>query len=133
MRSGLAAANQNQVDIEFDRMTSKPMTMEGTTSKVLGMFLAVLVGAGATWYLELYSLFFPAMFLGLGLGLWASFSKKVRPGLYMAYALVQGVFIGGISGLLESFYPWNCPDRGYRNFCNCRHDVCGLSFWLDKG
>ena len=103
MRSGLAAANQNQVDIEFDRMTSKPMTMEGTTSKVLGMFLAVLVGAGATWYLELYSLFFPAMFLGLGLGLWASFSKKVRPGLYMAYALVQGVFIGGISGLLESF------------------------------
>ncbi|MEZ7904263.1 MAG: hypothetical protein QMB74_02115, partial [Aquiluna sp.] len=55
MRSGLAAANQNQVNIEFDRMTSKPMTMEGTTSKVLGMFLAVLVGAGATWYLELYS------------------------------------------------------------------------------
>ena len=105
MRSGLASANQNQVNIEFDRMTSKPMTMEGTTSKVLAMFLAVLVGAGATWYLELYSLFFPAMFVGLGLGLWASFSKKVRPGLYMAYALVQGVFIGSISGLLESFYP----------------------------
>jgi uncharacterized YccA/Bax inhibitor family protein len=42
------------------------------------------------------------MFVGLGLGLWAAFSKKVRPGLYMAYALVQGVFIGGISGLLES-------------------------------
>jgi uncharacterized YccA/Bax inhibitor family protein len=105
MRSGLASANQNQVNVEFDRMTSKPMTMAGTTSKVLGMFLAVLVGAGATWYLELYSLFFPAMFVGLGLGLWASFSKKVRPGLYMAYALVQGVFIGSISGLLESFYP----------------------------
>ena len=105
MRSGLASANQNQVNVEFDRMTSKPMTMAGTTSKVLGMFLAVLVGAGATWYLELYSLFFPAMFVGLGLGLWASFSKKVRPGLYMSYALVQGVFIGSISGLLESFYP----------------------------
>jgi uncharacterized YccA/Bax inhibitor family protein len=78
------------------------MTMEGTTSKVIGLFLAVLVGASVSWYLELYSLFFPAMFVGLGLGLWAAFSKKVRPGLYMAYALVQGVFIGGISGLLES-------------------------------
>lgn len=107
MRSGLQAASldQQQVNSEFDRMTSNPMTMEGTTSKVLGMFLAVLVGAGATWYLELYSLFFPAMFVGLGLGLWASFSKKVRPGLYMAYALVQGVFIGGLSGLLETVYP----------------------------
>lgn len=107
MRSGLQAATleQQQVNSEFDRMTSNPMTMEGTTSKVLGMFLAVLVGAGATWYLELYSLFFPAMFVGLGLGLWASFSRKVRPGLYMAYALVQGVFIGGLSGLLESIYP----------------------------
>ena len=84
MRSGLASANQNQVNVEFDRMTSKPMTMAGTTSKVLGMFLAVLVGAGATWYLELYSLFFPSMFVVLGLGLWASFSNKVRSVLYMA-------------------------------------------------
>ena len=63
MRTGLSVSqrDQQQVNVEFDRMTSKPMTMEGTASKVLGMFLAVLVGAGATWYLELYSLFFPAM------------------------------------------------------------------------
>ncbi|MDA8902033.1 Bax inhibitor-1/YccA family protein [Aquiluna sp.] len=107
MRTGLSASqrDQQQINAEFERMTTTPMTMEGTTSKVIGLFVAVLAGAGVTWFFELYSLFFPAMFVGLGLGLWASFSKKVRPGLYMAYALVQGVFIGGISGLLEMQYP----------------------------
>ena len=43
----------------------------------------------------------------------------------MAYALVQGVFIGGISGLLESFYPGIVQTAVIGNFCNCRHDVCG--------
>lgn len=102
MRTGLS---QTQVDQEFGRITANKMTMEGTTSKVMGMFLAVLVGAGVTWFFGLYDLFLPAMFVGLGLGLWAAFSKKVRPGVMMAYALAQGVFIGGISGIFEAMYP----------------------------
>ena len=81
------------------------MTMEGTAAKVLFMFVGVLAGAGATWFFDLVSLAFPAMFVGLGLGLWATFSKKVRPGVMMAYALVQGVFIGGISMIFEAMYP----------------------------
>lgn len=106
LRTGLSAAqSQAYVDQEFDRMTQGTMTMEGTTSKVIGMFLAVVIGAAATWFFGLYSLAFPAMFVGLGLGLWAAFSKKVRPGVMMAYALVQGVFIGGISGIFEAMYP----------------------------
>ena len=38
-----------------------------------------------------------AMFVGLGLGLANSFMKKVRPAMVLAYAAVQGVFLGGIS------------------------------------
>lgn len=107
LRTGIQASamDQQQIDGEFSRITATPMTMEGTTSKVLGMFLAVLAGAGVTWFLELYALLLPALFVGLGLGLWASFGKKVRPGVMMAYALVQGVFIGALSGIFESFYP----------------------------
>lgn len=107
MRTGLQAAEleQQQIDSEFSRITSTPMTMEGVTSKVLGMFVAVLAGAGVTWFFGLYALVLPAMFVGLGLGLWASFGKKVRPGVMMAYALAQGVFIGGLSGILEGMYP----------------------------
>jgi uncharacterized YccA/Bax inhibitor family protein len=94
-----------QVDQEFGRITGTKMTMEGTTSKVIGMFLAVLIGAAATWFFGLYAFTIPAMFVGLGLGLWASFSKTVRPGVMLAYALVQGVFIGGLSGIFEQMYP----------------------------
>lgn len=97
--------DQAQVDSEFSKLTSTPMTMEGTASKVIFMFVGVLAGAGATWFFDLVSLAFPAMFVGLGLGLWATFSKKVRPGVMMAYALVQGVFIGGISMIFEALYP----------------------------
>lgn len=107
LRTGLQSASldQAQVDSEFSKLTSSPMTMEGTAAKVLFMFVGVLAGAGATWFFDLVSLAFPAMFVGLGLGLWATFSKKVRPGVMMAYALVQGVFIGGISMIFEAMYP----------------------------
>lgn len=107
LRTGLQSAqlDQQRIDGEFSRITSTPMTMEGTTSKVLTMFLAVLAGAGVTWFFELYALALPAMFVGLGLGLWASFGKKVRPGVMMAYALVQGVFIGALSGIFEGMFP----------------------------
>lgn len=105
LRTGLQSVEQQSVGGEFSRITSTPMTMEGTTSKVLTMFIAVLAGAGVTWFFELYALLLPALFIGLGLGLWASFGKKVRPGVYMAYALVQGVFIGALSGIFEGMYP----------------------------
>lgn len=102
LRTGLSQA---RVDQEFGRITGNKMTMEGVTSKVIGMFMAVLAGAGVTWFFGLYSLVFPAMFVGLGLGLWAAFSKKARPGVMMAYGLAQGVFIGGLSGIFEAMYP----------------------------
>ncbi|MFM1950605.1 MAG: hypothetical protein RL418_292, partial [Actinomycetota bacterium] len=103
--SEVARMEQAQVDQEFGRITSTPMTIEGTAAKVLGMFVAVLFGAGVTWFLDLSSLAFPAMFVGLGLGLWATFGKKVRPGVMIAYARAQGVFIGGISLVFEAMYP----------------------------
>jgi len=107
VRTGMAASEMSptQVDQEFGRITGTKMSMEGTTSKVIGMFLAVVIGAAATWFFGLYAFTLPAMFVGLGLGLWASFSKTVRPGVMLAYALVQGVFIGGLSGIFEQMYP----------------------------
>jgi len=88
VRTGIAASEMTpvEVDQEFGRLTGKRMTMEGTTSKVIGMLLAVLIGAGVTWFFGLYGFVLPAMLVGLGLGLWASFSKTVRPGVMMAYA-----------------------------------------------
>ena len=102
----VARIDQSAVDAEFAKITSTPkMTVEGTAGKVFGMFLVLLAAAGVTWFFGLTGLMFPAMLVGLGLGLWATFSKKVRPGVIIAYAAVEGVFLGGITLLFETMYP----------------------------
>ena len=102
----VARIDQSAVDAEFAKITSTPkMTVEGTAGKVFGMFLVLLAAAGVTWFFGLTGLMFPAMLVGLGLGLWATFGKKVRPGVIIAYAAVEGVFLGGITLLFETMYP----------------------------
>lgn len=111
METGLRAARevpQELVDAEFAKITSikEPMTVEGTAGKVVALFVVLLATASATWlFPPLQALWFPAMFVGLGLALWVSFSKKVRTAAIVSYAAVQGFFIGGISALFESMYP----------------------------
>ncbi len=100
-----AELDQQQVDQEFSRLTGTPMTLEGTASKVLGLFVVLAIAAGPTWMFNLTGLLLPAMFVGLGLGLWATFGKKVRPAVMIAYAAAQGVFIGGLSMIFEAMYP----------------------------
>lgn len=102
--------SQGEVDSEFQRITEggspAPMTIEGTSAKTFGLFFVVVATAAISWITGLGVLLaFPAMFVGLGLGLWASFSKKVRPGVYTAYAAVQGIFLAGITSVLEYQFP----------------------------
>jgi uncharacterized YccA/Bax inhibitor family protein len=109
MQTGLQAARevpQELVDAEFAKITSKsePMTVEGTAGKVIAIFTVLLATAAATWFFTpLQQLWFPAMLLGLAL--WITFSKKVMPAVIVAYAAVEGVFLGGISAMFESMYP----------------------------
>jgi uncharacterized YccA/Bax inhibitor family protein len=99
--------NQAEVDAQFDSIvTSQKMTVGGTGIKILGLFSLLLTGAFVAWNVPaVQALMIPAALVGLGLALWISFSKKIRPAAVMAYAVVQGVFIGTISSLFESMYP----------------------------
>jgi uncharacterized YccA/Bax inhibitor family protein len=99
--------NQAEVDAQFDSIvTSQKMTVGGTGIKILGLFSLLLAGAFVAWNVPaVQALMIPAALVGLGLALWISFSKKIRPAAVMAYAVVQGVFIGTISSLFESMYP----------------------------
>jgi uncharacterized YccA/Bax inhibitor family protein len=99
--------NQAEVDAQFDSIvTSQKMTVGGTGIKILGLFSLLLTGAFVAWNVPaVQGLMIPAALVGLGLALWISFSKKIRPAAVMAYAVVQGVFIGTISSLFESMYP----------------------------
>jgi len=99
--------NQAEVDAQFDSIiSSQKMTVGGTGIKILGLFSLLLTGAFVAWNVPaVQALMIPAALVGLGLALWISFSKKIRPAAVMAYAVVQGVFIGTISSLFESMYP----------------------------
>jgi uncharacterized YccA/Bax inhibitor family protein len=99
--------NQAEVDAQFDSIiSSQKMTVGGTGIKILGLFSLLLTGAFVAWNVPaVQALMIPAALVGLGLAVWISFSKKIRPAAVMAYAVVQGIFIGTISSFFEAAYP----------------------------
>lgn len=104
LNRALGSIEYSPAGVEVPTISTRKMTIEGTLNRTMTLFAIFLVTAIVTWQMQLISLIFPAMFVGLGLALWATFSKKVRPGVMVAYAAVQGVFVGGISLIFESVY-----------------------------
>ncbi len=76
----------------------RPMTIDDVVTKT-GITLAVLVATGAATYLipGAAVLALPAFLIGIVLVLVIIFKKVVSPPLILAYAAVEGVFLGGIS------------------------------------
>jgi uncharacterized YccA/Bax inhibitor family protein len=78
----------------------RPMTIDDVVTKT-GATLAVLVATGVLTYLSgLWALALPAALIGFVLALVVIFKKVVSPPLILAYAAVEGVFLGGISGVI---------------------------------
>lgn len=77
------------------------LTYDDVIMKTGGLFAIILVTGALTWTLA-PQLFWIGMIVGLVLGLVNAFKKNPSPGLIMAYAAAQGVFLGGISFLFES-------------------------------
>jgi uncharacterized YccA/Bax inhibitor family protein len=99
--------NQAEIDAQFDSIvSSQKMTVGGTAIKIAGLFVLLLTGAMIAWNVDaVKGLMIPAVLVALGLAMWITFSKKVRPGAVISYALVEGVFVGTISYFFEQMYP----------------------------
>lgn len=86
-----------------------PMSINGVLNKTGAMFLLLLASAGVTVFVMPQTMWMPAALISslaaLGVGLWASFSRKVMPALYLAYAALEGVVIGAISAVMNIQYP----------------------------
>ncbi|WP_024356829.1 Bax inhibitor-1/YccA family protein [Leucobacter chironomi] len=80
--------------------SDRPMTYENTISKTVMLFLIVLVFGAVGWFMPILAL--PAAIAGLVLGLVNSFKKEPSVPLIVLYAVFQGVFLGGISGIFEA-------------------------------
>lgn len=90
--------------------TNDVMTVKGAVNKTFILLLLLLTGAFSTWYLILTggNYLIPTIggaILGLIAVLVAAFRPHTSPYMAPAYALFEGLFIGGISALFESMYP----------------------------
>ncbi len=100
-----------QLDEIYNRSSApvqtEPMTVEDTIAKTVGAFALLLAGAAIGWITvgPLPFLWIIAGVVGFVLALVNIFRKEPSPALVLAYAAVQGVFVGGISAFFDAMYP----------------------------
>ena len=86
-----------------------PMTFDDVITKTAVTMGLLAVAAGLAWKLVPEALYLPAMILsglvGFVVVMIVSFRRLVSPPLVLAYAAIEGVFIGMISKVFESLYP----------------------------
>ncbi|GAA3582027.1 Bax inhibitor-1/YccA family protein [Klugiella xanthotipulae] len=79
--------------------SSDPMTYDDTIAKTAGLFAILIAFAVVGWMVPVIA--FPAAIAGFVVGLIASFKKVPSVPLYVAYAALEGLFVGGISNFFE--------------------------------
>jgi len=83
----------------------RPMTLDDVVSRTGLLFVIAAVTGGLAWYLNLgFGIAIGAALVGLVLVIVNSVKRTVSPPLIMAYAAVEGVFLGVLSHALETLY-----------------------------
>lgn len=75
------------------------MTFENTMQKTVITFTVLIAAAAIGWFFPILAL--PAVVIGFVLGLVNSFKKEPSPPLILAYAVFEGLAVGGLSSLME--------------------------------
>lgn len=83
--------------------TGDVLTYENTMRKIVITFAVLLASAGVGWFIPMLML--PALVVALVLGLVNAFKKEPSPPLILAYAVAEGLVIGGLSGFMEQQQP----------------------------
>jgi uncharacterized YccA/Bax inhibitor family protein len=86
------------------------MTLDDVVVRTATVFGVLVLAAGATFVLKpSFPIVIGAAIVGLVLGLVNSFKKTPSPPLILAYAVFEGVFVGGMSMLYESVWSGIVP------------------------
>ena len=90
------------------RSTTRYLTMDDVVTKTGLTFLVTVVAAAGIWALPGttgWALALPAILVGLVLGLFIAFKMISNPAATLAYAAVEGVFLGAISEAFDMRWP----------------------------
>ncbi|WP_417217092.1 Bax inhibitor-1/YccA family membrane protein [Arthrobacter sp.] len=79
------------------------LTYNDVVSKTVLMFGALVITAVIGW--QIPALMLPGVIVGLVLGLVNSFKREPSPVLIMLYAAAEGLFLGGLSQVIDALYP----------------------------
>lgn len=111
--AGYGAAGAQTIDaVSLDKMYEAPAATTAQTGRLTyddvivktGGLLALLVVVAAATYAFAPGLWVVGMIVGLVLGLVNAFKRNPSPLLITAYAVAEGVFVGGISKFYESAF-----------------------------
>ncbi|EIA10140.1 Bax inhibitor-1/YccA family protein [Flavobacterium frigoris] len=108
--SATTASRKEQVHNATIIDYNQEMTLSGTVSKTLLLFLLLTASAMVIWWMTFNGMnpLVPAIggaIVGLILVVISAFKPQYSPYLAPGYALFEGLFIGGISAIFETMYP----------------------------
>lgn len=89
----------------FSGSDSEKMTIQGTANKTAILLSLVILTSCITWYYPSFILMIVGAIGGLICGLIIAFKKTSAPVVAPIYALLEGLFIGGISVYFNQMYP----------------------------
>jgi uncharacterized YccA/Bax inhibitor family protein len=90
--------------------STRYMTMDDVVTKTAVTFLVTVLAAAAVWSLPGttgFALALPAILIGFVLALVISFKQIANPAATLAYAAVEGVFLGAISEFYDQYFGGN--------------------------
>jgi uncharacterized YccA/Bax inhibitor family protein len=111
-RGGYATFNSQASPAELQEMYNAPsrtpvherqMTLDSVIARTAACFAVLLATAAVNWYLVSPLLTFGGMIAGLVLGLVIAFKQSTSPALILGYAALEGLFVGGISRIFQTY------------------------------
>jgi uncharacterized YccA/Bax inhibitor family protein len=91
------------------RVGQRFMTLDDVVQRTGAMLLVVLAAGAVSWSLATTKVALPMLFVGLmgglGIGLYMAFTMKANAVTALVYAAFEGLFLGAISKVFNTYYP----------------------------
>lgn len=107
MRSGNPSLNSSTFDKHRNLSNDNPMTLQGTVNKVFILLFLLIFSSIIVWNIhgngfDVIPIVIGGAILGFIIALVTIFNKKISPITAPIYAILEGLFVGGISAIYES-------------------------------